>query len=352
MKLNKIMPIALTLLLSMGIVSMAQVQKVVKLSDAQIENIVRRSYQYVAMYNVNNKFALKQGGWNTCVADTQLKDHTMREIARPNNNTLHICCMLDLRKDPVVLDIPAFDSKYVSLMVTGYDHYVIVPLSVTKDDFKKPGKMLFYTARTEGYKSEPIKGVDRLFEATGDFVSAVFRVLPHANDKERFAKIIGQMKSVKLLILSEFQGKPAKPKNDVAFPEVGKTNLDIYENNFLEVMQFVVNHTTFDPKDELEQAFLAAMKPLGVEPGKTFAKDKVVSIDGKGFRAVAEEIRKKEFARAMDPAVTAKHGMSLFKTKGQITLDLLLLQSVIGPIGLPATEAIYPPVTTVNGQPS
>jgi len=32
------------------------------LTDAQIDNLVRRSYQYVAMYNVNNKFALKQGG--------------------------------------------------------------------------------------------------------------------------------------------------------------------------------------------------------------------------------------------------------------------------------------------------
>ena len=34
------------------------------LSDAQIENLVRRSYQYVALYNVNNKTALKQGGYN------------------------------------------------------------------------------------------------------------------------------------------------------------------------------------------------------------------------------------------------------------------------------------------------
>ena len=35
-----------------------------KLDDAQVETIVTRSYQYVAMYNVNNKFARKQGGWN------------------------------------------------------------------------------------------------------------------------------------------------------------------------------------------------------------------------------------------------------------------------------------------------
>jgi hypothetical protein len=124
-----------------------------------------RSYQYVAMYNVNNKFALKQGGWNTVDADTQLKDHTMREIARPNNDTLYISALLDLRKDPVILEMPAFDSDYVSLMVTGYDHYVNVPMATRLGDFKKPEKMLFYTERTEGYDGEPVEGVDRIFEA-------------------------------------------------------------------------------------------------------------------------------------------------------------------------------------------
>ena len=135
--------------------------KEITLSDAEIENLVRRSYQYVAMYNVNNKFALKQGGWNTCNADTQLKDHTLREIARPNNDTLYISCLLDLRKDSMILEMPAFDSKYVSLMVTGYDHYVNIPMATRLGDYKKPEKMILYTARTEGYKGEPVKGVDR-----------------------------------------------------------------------------------------------------------------------------------------------------------------------------------------------
>ena len=275
----------------------------------------------------------------------------MREIARPNNDTLYIGCMLDLRKDPVIIDIPAFDSKYVSLMVTGYDHYVNVPMSVTKGDFKKPEKVLFYTVRTENYDGKPIADIDRSFEMTGDFVSAVFRVMPHAKDKERFKKISGQMQSVKLMTLSEFQGKPAIPINDVQFPDVGKTDLDVYENNFLEVMQFVFNHTTFDQQNELDQAFLAALKPLGVEPGKTFDKNSAVQIDGKKFKSIVEQVRESEFARAMDPAVTAELGTSMFKTKGHMTLDVLLMQSITGPIGLPATEAMYPPVLTVDGQP-
>jgi len=350
-KLNMLQSLLLVLFLITGISAAVTAKENIALTDAQIENIVRHTYQYVAMYNVNNKFALTQKGWNTVAADTRLKDHTMREIARPNNDSLYISCMLDLRKDPVIIEIPIIDSSYVSLMVTGYDHYVNVPLSVTKGDFKKPEKVMFYTARTADYDGSPVKGVDRVFEMTGDFVSAVFRVMPHATDKARFDKIIGQMQSVKLVTLSEFQGKPAKEINNVTFPDVGKTDLDVYENNFLEVMQFVVNHTTFDSDNKLDLAVLAELKPLGVEPGKEFSAETAVNIDAKKFRIIAEKVRKIEFARGMDPAETAKSGINMFKLKGEITLDVLVMQSVIGPIGLPATEAMYPPVPTSDGQP-
>ena len=53
--------------------------KEVALSDAEVENLVRRSYRDVAMYDVDDEFALKQGGRNTCDVDTRLQDHTRRE---------------------------------------------------------------------------------------------------------------------------------------------------------------------------------------------------------------------------------------------------------------------------------
>ena len=116
-------------------------------------------------------------------------------------------------------------------------------------------------------------------------------------------------------------------------------------------MQFVVNHTSFDSNNELDNAFLATMKPLGVEPGKIFNTASVAAIDGKQFRAAADELQQQEFARAMDPAFTAKYGLTLFQPKGEMELQILVLQSVIGPIGLPATEAVYPPVVTPDGSP-
>jgi len=322
----------------------------IALSDAQVEDLVRRSYQYVAMYNVNNKFALKQGGWNTCVADTRLKDHTMREIARPNNDTLYISCLLDLRKDPVILAMPAFDSKYVSLMITGYDHYVNIPMSTRQGDFRKPEKMLIYSARTQGYRGEPVQGVDRRFEATGDFVSAVFRVMPHGNDRERFNRIVKQMQSVKLAGLSEYRGGQAKPVNDISFPPVGKTDADVFANNLLEVMQFIFNHTTFAMSNELDRAVLAVYQPLGVEPGRVFDPGRVAKIDGLRLRSAAERIAAAELAKMADPAAATVMG-DLFKPKGQMTLDSLVLQSVVGPIGLPAAEAMYPPIAAADGKP-
>ena len=328
----------------------AAAQSPVKLDDAQVKNIVRRSYQYVAMYNVNNKFAAKQGGWNTVDADTQLKDHTLREIARPNNDSLYIGCMLDLRNDAVIMEMPAFDSKYVSLMVTAYDHYVNVPMTTRVGDFRKPETMLFYTERTEGYDGKPVDGVDRIFEASGDFVSAIFRVMPHSNDSKRFQRIASQMQSVKLVTLSEYRGGEAKPIDDITFPAVGKTDFDVFENNLLEVMQFVFNHTTFDPDNEIDREVLAAYKPLGIEPGKQFDSDAMKPFDGKRFRRIAEQVSAQNLAIMGQPEVGARLKPYWFQPKGETSLDALVATSVIGPIGLPSDEAEYPPITTTDGQ--
>ena len=320
------------------------------LNDDDIKNLVTRSYQYVAMYNVNNKFAIKQGGWNTVDPDTELKDHTMREIARPNNDTLYISCLLDLRKEPVILDMPEFDSDYVSLMVTGYDHYVNIPMSTRQGDFDKPEKMLLFTERTEGYNGGPVDGVDRLYECTGDFVSAVLRIMPHSNDEARFKRITMQMKQVKLSPLSELRGGEPKPLGEVNFPPVGETDLDVFENNLLEVMQFVFNHTTFDPGNAEDQAVLAAYKPLGVEPGKTYDEGKVAKIDGRRVREIAQRIQREWLMALTDKERYDAIAPLNFQPKGETSLESLLATSIVGPIGIPQEEAVYPQLATADGE--
>ncbi|TVL96566.1 MAG: hypothetical protein CV087_23645 [Candidatus Brocadia sp. WS118] len=329
----------------------------VQLSDEQVKEIVKRSYQYVALYNVNNKFAMDNArrtgtnGWNICVPDTNLKDHNMRDIARPNNDTKYLGCMLDLRQDPVILYFPAFDSKYVSLMCTAYDHYVNVPMTTCLGDFRKPEKVLFYSDRTEGYNGEPVEGVDRIYKMSGDFVSAILRVMPHASEPERFKKIVSQMKAVKAITLSEFLGKPAKPYDDPHFPAVGKTDADVFGNNLLEVMQFVFNHLSFDPQNEMDQAVLAAYKPLGIVPGQKYDSTRVAKIDGKQLRRISEKVKAENLALLLDTSLFAKFAPKMLRPKGQTDIEAILAVSVIGPIGLPMEEAMYPNVATTDGKP-
>jgi hypothetical protein len=333
-------------------------QQAIELTDAQVDNIVRRSYQYVAMYNVNNKFAMdptnpmSTGGWNRIKANTALADHTLKAIARPNNDTLYIAAMLDLHEEPIILEAPAFDSIYVSLMVTGYDHYVNIPMSTRLGDFSEPSRILFYTERTPRYAGEAIDGVDRIAEMSGDFVSAVFRVMPHANEPERLQRILEAIQDIKIMTLSEFlSGTAAETGFPPEFPAYGETDFDVFENNLLEVMQFVFNHTTFDADDEIDRKALAAYEPLGVVPGRTFDASKVAQIDGARFRKIAEQVSAEILAGLNDAELAASIFTDVFKPQGEMASLPMLTQSIIGPIGQPIAEAAYPPIASVDGTP-
>jgi hypothetical protein len=71
----------------------------IELNDKEINNIVRHSYQYVAMCNTNNNFVMQEGnpfsanGWNKMFVPKGLVDHTLTAIPRPNNDTLYLIAM-------------------------------------------------------------------------------------------------------------------------------------------------------------------------------------------------------------------------------------------------------------------
>ena len=53
-----------------------------------------------------------------------------------------------------------------ALVITGHDHYVNIPMSKRQGDFRKPERILVYSARTQGDRGEAVKGADRVFAAT------------------------------------------------------------------------------------------------------------------------------------------------------------------------------------------
>ena len=189
-----------------------------------------------------------------------------------------------------------------------------------------------------------------IYKTSGDFVSAVLRIMPHANEPERFKNIVETIGTIKIETLSEYNGDQPKVAEDISFPEVGKTDLDVFENNLLEVMQFVFNHISFDPDDPEDKAVLEAYKPLGIVPGGEYNPQEI-KIDGKKFREVAEKIQAEYLDKLTDPNLFAAIAPKMFKPKGVTDLETVVTVSIIGPIGLPMEEAMYPNITSADGEP-
>jgi hypothetical protein len=156
------------------------------------------------------------------------------------------------------------------------------------------------------------------------------------------------MQEVEAQTLSEFLGGTAEPLDDPGFPAYD-TDIGTFQNNFLGVMQFVFNHTTFDPDDPLDQGVLAALAPLGVEPGKVYDPNDVTPVDGQRLGAAARAIQQEAAATWNDPGGNP-YLRHVFLPKGEMTLKPMVVQSAYGPIGLPAHQAVYPGIGTANGE--
>src|SRR6476620_3738785 len=205
------------------------------LTRVAVEDIVRRSYPYVTMFNVIHAAATERGSgraaaWNRIAASARLHDHTARGGERLNNDLFNLVAPFDLRRGPVVLDVPALDSSYALLEVSGYDHYVSVPLSTRAGDFRHPTRLLFYSSRTPPCDEKVVNEVGRAIEMSSDFAIGVLRLLPHASDPERFHRICAQIDQVRLELPAAVSGTVAVPAGET-MPVVGSSRAETFGTN-------------------------------------------------------------------------------------------------------------------------
>ena len=74
-------------------------------------------------------------------------------------------------------------------------------------------------------------------------------------------------------------------------------------------------------------------------------------VPGKEFRVTAEKIQLEYLGKLGDPNLIMIMAPKMFKAKGLTDLETILTVSIIGPIGLPMEKAMYPNVTSVDGEP-
>jgi hypothetical protein len=81
------------------------------------------------------------------------------------------------------------------------------------------------------------------------------------------------------------------------------------------------------------------------------SKPGLATLDGARMRAKAREIQQFWLGRTGDLEAMEAIRPRIFQPKGETDLEAVVAVSVIGPIGIPQDEAVYPQIVTADGVP-
>ena len=144
MKFNRIMSIALTLFLFIGIVSVANAQQ--KGKRVTVDNFVRAESDH--MIRSNMKMMGVDFGKLTHLREPTTPDN--QPVIRMNQDTLYSGTVLDLSK-PATITLPEVGGRYMSMHVVNQDHYMFVeskPGTYTLTEKKVGTRFALVTIRT------------------------------------------------------------------------------------------------------------------------------------------------------------------------------------------------------------
>lgn len=324
-----------------------------KFSDNELYELITYTYPYIAGFSSINGLAysgsegLGTGGWNEIYKPTKLSDHFAVSLPTPNNDTFYVFATIDVSIEPVIVTYPKFSSKYVSLEAVAYDHSIMVPLASSQGDFQKETKVLYYNADTENYKEFDSEGIDKIVKVNGKHFIAFLRIMPHFQEPKRFTNILQKIQDVNLQTYSEYKGIAPLKQNDINIPQVYK-EVEIYQKNFFEVMQFIVNDLSFTKKIAIDKKMLKVVKNFGIEKGKIYDPSLYPQLDKKRLEELVLKLRDTE--RTKIKTIPRERYYDFFLPNEKMTIENLVLETVGGPLGLPADEVIYPEILTEDGE--
>lgn len=323
-------------------------------SDENLRELVTYTYPYVAIFNTLNNLVEKPqnssvgtDGWNKLLIPTGLTDHFMTAIPRPNNDSLYLMASLDLRQEPMVIVYPPFNSDYIVLEVSSLDHSIDIPLSSTKGDFTNMTKVLYYSDQTAQFKDFDTTKYDKVVKLNGDLGISFLRIMPHFSDTKRYENNIKLIKQTTIKTYTEYNNLPRLSQIPLNVPTFG-SDIKVYSNNLLEVMQFIVNHLSFTKNIPIDKTMLSILVKYGVSPNNTNTSE-FVTLDTEKLVTIMKDLKIEQYERYENFTIDDIHKIFLPNEISQI--DNLLLATTVGPLGLPSTEAIYPDILTEDGVP-
>jgi hypothetical protein len=302
MKLSRILSLALTLGLFMGIVSMTQAQT--EITPAQARAIAKEAYIYanpvVDSYRVIHGYFLDPDDPEFKAPLNEIKNiprvytHEDKAVQTPNSDTPYSWLGLDLRAEPMVLSVPEIEKeRYFSIqLIDLYTHNFAYIGSRTTGN--EGGSFLI---AGPGWKGDIPKGITKVFRPETELMLAVYRTqLIGPDDLEKVKSI---QAGYKVQPLSAFLGKPA-PEAAATIDFIEPVSQDELRKSpkVFEQLNFVLQ---FSPTHPSEEELMKRFAKLNIGAGMTFDWDsfspEIQAAIGEGIGdawAEFEELKKRQ----------------------------------------------------------
>jgi hypothetical protein len=263
----------------------------------------------------------------------------MRDIVRPNFDTLYSIAWLDLTKEPLILSAPDTHGRY----------YLLPLLDMWTDVFAAPGKrtsgtsMVHFAIVRQDWKGRLPAGVERI-EAPTPYVWIIGRTQTNGpNDYDAVHKI---QDGYTITPLSRW-GKPSKPAT--AAVELGAdtktTPLDqVNSMPAAKFFSYAAELMKTNPPHVTDWSQIARLKRIGIEPGKSFDLDKTDPVVKSALEhAVVDGLAT---MRAKAPTLASVvNGWQMNTHTMGVYGDFYLKRAIVAMVGLGANQpedAIYP----------
>jgi hypothetical protein len=336
--------VAMTMLASNSRVSAATVEE-------EIHEIGVEAYLYLyplvimdvtrrQMTNIEAGRMPGRGPMNTFVHIPTFPPAEMRDVVRPNFDTLYSIAWLDLTKEPVIVSAPDTDGRY----------YMLPVLDMWTDVFANPGKRTTGTQEGHfalvppGWAGTVPQGISRIDSPTG-IVWIIGRTQTNGpKDYPAVHKVQAGFKITKLSSWGKKSESPAAVEIAPAIDMETPPMLQVHGMPPGEFFSYGAEQMKINPPHVTDNDIVARMKRIGIEAGKSF--------DFAG----ADPTVKKVLAKAAGDALT------LMQAKGPTIAPIIngwqmntstigvygneyLRRAIIAMLGLganPPADAIYP----------
>jgi len=217
-------------------------------------------------YGVMYEFAVDRNSGQFKAPFNQIKNaadvFTYKDTAvvTPNSDTPYSVAWMDLRAEPIVLSVPAVDSKrYYSVMLCDGNtyNYGYVGSRATGSEAGA------YMVVGPDWKGAPPPGIKKVFRSSTQFSLAIYRTqLVNSDDLDNVKKV---QAGYKMQTLSAYLNQPAPPPAPaINFP---KFDNELVKTNFFEYLDFALQ---FAPAEANEAEIRSQLARIGIGPGKTF----------------------------------------------------------------------------------